>query len=53
MSRMSSRIWNTMPKQRPNSVHASTSAAGSPPVSAPMRHDVAVSAAVLPLMAAK
>ena len=27
---MSSRIWNTMPKQRPNSVQASTSARGQP-----------------------
>jgi hypothetical protein len=50
---MSSRIWNTMPKQSPNVVQASTSAAGSRPVSAPMRHEVAVSAAVLPLMEAK
>ena len=42
-----------MPKQRPNSVQASTSDVGSRPVSAPMRHDVAVSAAVFPLMEAK
>ena len=51
MSRMSSRIWNTMPKQRPNSVQASTSAAGSPPVRAPIRQEVAMSEAVLPAMA--
>ena len=53
-SRMSSRIWKTMPKQRPNVGAARRPRrAGSPPVSAPMRHDVAISAAVLPLMAAK
>ena len=40
-----------MPKQRPYSVQASTSGSGSPPVSAPMRHDVAINAAVLPLIA--
>ena len=30
------RIWNTMPKQSPNAVQASTSAVGSRPVSAPI-----------------
>ena len=40
-----------MPKQRPNSVSASTSSPLRPPVSAPMRHEVAMSAAVLPAMA--
>ena len=50
-SRMSSRTWNTMPKYRPNAVKASTSSRGSPPVRAPIRHEVAMSAAVLPAMA--
>ena len=42
-----------MPKHRPKVVSASTSVRASPPVSAPMRHDVDMRAAVLPAMAVK
>ncbi len=42
-----------MPNERPKAVSASTELRSAPPVSAPMRQDVAMSAAVLPVMAAK
>ena len=48
MSRMSSTIWNTIPKALPHSVSASIVGRSSPATMPPMRAAVPYSDAVLP-----